>query len=1210
MFKRRYTARFLILCLPVLLTLSAAEPILLGRHKVHPTRIVARFAPGVNANTANAFLQEADLEISKSVTLVPGLVALDVPAALKGGANLADPAGALLDKIAALQRTGQFAYVEPDYIVSINATPTDARFVDGTLWGLRNLGQNGGVRGADIGVTNAWDLTTGSTNVLVAVIDTGIRYTHVDLAAQMWRNPGEIPGNGIDDDGDGYVDNVFGINAITGSGDPFDDNDHGTHVSGTIGAQGNGGGGHVGVAWTLRLMGCKFLSAAGSGSGFDAIECIDFAVKKGASILNNSWGGGGFSQALFDSISAARDAGVLFVAAAGNSANDNDTFPAYPASYQLDNIIAVAALDRRDSLAVFSNYGRTNVHIGAPGVEIYSSTAGSDTDYQVFQGTSMAAPHVAGVAALLKSYHTNATYTELRERILLGSVPIPSLRNRVSTGGRLNAYRAMVGNPDGLLEVSVSPPPGTPLLVGTNLAFFVTVNDVFGVTNATVTGFVAGVTNNMTFVNDGLLNPDKVANDQIYSAYFAVPFNPGPLTLTLTVTAPGKSNFIGSFSYNAIIPPPNDNFADATKIAPEGGLFDGDNRFATIETGEPFHAGLPTASGSLWWVWAPRTNSPVLIDTAGSSFDTALAVYVGNSLLNLKEVISTNDVGLKKQGYAGFTATNGVSYRIAVAGISGSEKGAVRLRVEPRGQPDTNAPNVTITYPPNGLVVTNVDGKITITGTAVDPQPNVSGVRDVTVQINNDIASSAIGTTNWNTLPQLLIEGVNTINVRASDFAENVSAPKQIFVTFRPANAPNDLFGKALPLIGDQGVSVISNQGAGKEFGEPKHAGNDGGRSLWWTFQPPTDGILYLSTAGSGSLDTLLGLYTGNLLSNLKEIASSDDTPGGAKYSELTHSVVASELYHIAVDGFDGATGTVQLAYAFSSASTFNFTISSTAGGSVSPGSGNYPSNATVLVTATPDRYFEFAGFFTPGANGVLISAQNPLAIVLKSNTNLTARFAPHTFTDDFESGALNHIAWESTTWQVQTNVVSRGVYAASSGITGNGQSHSLKLAGQMRAGVGSFEFRVSSEDRWDKLEFLTNGVLSASWSGDLDWSTYTFDLGEGMTTLEWRYLKDSAVTIGLDAAFIDNLDLPLSVAVGARPSIKIVSGGGNQQIQITGQPGQQYVIQSATALLSDGLTKWTPISTNVANSAGLVLQTDPEGGSTSVRFYRALVKP
>src|SRR5207249_2596970 len=248
-----------------------------------------------------------------------------------------------------------------------------------------------GTPGADIHAQDAWDVQNTASNIIVAVIDTGVRYTHEDLADNMWVNPGETGGNGVDDDGDGYVDDVHGINAINNTGDPNDDHGHGSHVSGTIGAVGNNSVGSVGVCWKVQIMACKFIDATGNGVVSDCIKCIDFARSKGAKVINASFGTTTFaSAALRDAIESARQAGVIFVAACGNSSESNEVNPVYPASYDLDNIISVAATTRSDDLASFSNYGATTVDLGAPGVGIYSCWNGSDSDYRHFDGTSMA----------------------------------------------------------------------------------------------------------------------------------------------------------------------------------------------------------------------------------------------------------------------------------------------------------------------------------------------------------------------------------------------------------------------------------------------------------------------------------------------------------------------------------------------------------------------------------------------------------------------------------------------------------------------------------------------------------------------------------------------------------------------------------------------------------------------------------------------------
>ena len=342
------------------------------------------------------------------------------------------PAGAnIQDTLAAYKASADVEYAEPDYIVHANVDPNDPSFLDGTQWDLKNTGQNSGTAGADVSAEAGWNVRTDASSVIVAVIDTGIRYTHQDLAPNMWHNPN--PTN----------NDIFGINAITGTGDPMDDNGHGSHCSGTIGAAGNNGLGVSGVAWKVQLMGCKFLASNGSGSLSDAITCIDYARTHGAKIMSNSWGGGAYTQSLYDAIDRARQAGILFVVAAGNATNDNDGTPSYPASYNLDNVIAVAATNRTDGLSSFSNYGYQSVALGAPGEQITNCWASSDTAYNNISGTSMATPHVSGLFALLRAQFPNDSYLDLKYRALYSVDRIPSLLGKCKTGGRMNLAKAL-----------------------------------------------------------------------------------------------------------------------------------------------------------------------------------------------------------------------------------------------------------------------------------------------------------------------------------------------------------------------------------------------------------------------------------------------------------------------------------------------------------------------------------------------------------------------------------------------------------------------------------------------------------------------------------------------------------------------------------------------------------------------------------------------
>lgn len=334
---------------------------------------------------------------------------------------------------------GTVECAEPDWQVAAVRTPNDPYYR--YEYGLNNIGQSGGRVDADIDAPEAWDLTTG-TDVIVGMIDTGVEWTHPDLSANIWTNTAEANGvAGRDDDGNGYVDDVRGWDFVYDDNNPNDDNGHGTHTAGTVAAVGNNGIGATGVCWRARLMALKFLDASGSGYDSDAIRAIRYATRNGARLTSNSWGGGGASQAEFDAISEANSAGVLFVAAAGNSGTNNDTSPSYPASFTNPNIIAVAATNRYDALASFSCYGVTSVDLGAPGVSVYSTYRGST--YASLSGTSMATPHVAGACALLFSYSPASTGAQVRSVILANVDPLASLAGRCVTGGRLNVFSAL-----------------------------------------------------------------------------------------------------------------------------------------------------------------------------------------------------------------------------------------------------------------------------------------------------------------------------------------------------------------------------------------------------------------------------------------------------------------------------------------------------------------------------------------------------------------------------------------------------------------------------------------------------------------------------------------------------------------------------------------------------------------------------------------------
>ena len=347
-------------------------------------------------------------------------------------------------------------YAEPNFLVQASAFPNDTDY--SKLYGLNNTGQTGGVVDADIDAPEAWDIQTGSPNVIVAVIDSGTDYNHPDLAANIWTNPGEIPGNGVDDDNNGYIDDVHGWNFWSKNNDPMDDLGHGTHVSGTIAAVGNNNLGVVGVAWQTKIMPLKFLNAAGGGSTWDAVLAIRYAAQNGARILNNSWGcvpgtpQDCFSQAVEDTLQEIALYSALFVAAAGNEANNNDFSTRGPCDSSTPGAICVAATNHADQLAGFSNYGRTRVDLAAPGVNIYSTVPSmacaycNASGYGSLSGTSMATPQVSGAAAVILSQFPQLGAAQIKQLLMSSGDHIPGLSGKVVSGRRLNVFNALQAN--------------------------------------------------------------------------------------------------------------------------------------------------------------------------------------------------------------------------------------------------------------------------------------------------------------------------------------------------------------------------------------------------------------------------------------------------------------------------------------------------------------------------------------------------------------------------------------------------------------------------------------------------------------------------------------------------------------------------------------------------------------------------------------------
>jgi subtilisin family serine protease len=496
---------------------------------INPNRVLTKFKPGISQEAVSNSLAGVGVEVyrqlrSSKVTILTVT-------------NKQKPIKAILQE---LNESGLVVYAEPDFVVHANTIPNDSLFED--LWGLHNTGQDGGTPDADIDAAEAWEITTGSPNCVVAVIDTGVDYRHQDLAANMWTNPGEIPANNIDDDSNGYVDDVYGIDPCNGDTDPMDDQGHGTHCSGTIGGVGNNGIGVAGVNWHVGIMALKFLDSGGSGYTSDAITCIDYAVMMRTNhginvrLSSNSWGGGGFSDALYDAIEASGDAGMLFVAAAGNDGCDNDNDPHYPSSYDLPNILAVAATDRNDQKPDFSNWGLESVDLGAPGAAILSTTPGNT--YAVYSGTSMATPHVSGACALLWGLYPSASHLQVKEVLMAQVDPIPAMQGRVVAGGRLNVHNALTCDPNNP-QVFISLADGFTVDQGIPKVLTARLSACFLLRGAIMSARFSNGDAQISLRDDGV-DPDAFANDGVYTGRW-VPGNFGPVTVDFEAVYEGET---------------------------------------------------------------------------------------------------------------------------------------------------------------------------------------------------------------------------------------------------------------------------------------------------------------------------------------------------------------------------------------------------------------------------------------------------------------------------------------------------------------------------------------------------------------------------------------------------------------------------------------------------------------------------------------------
>ncbi len=599
------------------------------------------------------------------------------------------------DAISRLRATGRYEYVEPDYIVHAHATPNDTAFSTGDQWYLRNVGQSNGVAGADIHATDGWDIQSDAPNVLVGIIDSGIRTTHIDLTANLWRNPGEIAQNLRDDDGDGIIDDIYGFDATATStllrGNLTDDANHGTGVASIIGAVGNNQTGMTGIAWRTQIIGARFLDSDGSGYTSDEIDCFDFAIAKKVQVINCSFGGTVFSQSVLAALGRARAAGIIVVCSAGNDGQNNDLINHYPSNYLIDNVIAVANTTRRDDLSSSSDFGSGLVDLAAPGTSIYLASNTGNSSYTVNTGTSFSAPMVTGAVALLRAKYPSDTYRQTINRLLRGVDRLSALTGKVATGGRLNLAGALSGsdtrpvNDDFAQAIVLSgetitarsssqgataeigEPTHAGVAGGSSLWWTWTAPRTGTVqlhtTDSAIDTTLAVYTGNSVNALTTVVSNDNDASAPTSRVSFAVTAG-----TTYRFAVDGKAGTTGLMVLHLSLLSANDSFASAQVVSGRSFRVSVDNRTATREAGEPLIRGV-TGGHSVWFKWVAPVTRRYYVSAWDPAFaiNPMIAVYTGTTLTGLTEVASSLDAIRDFDSPAlNFTAVAGTTYYIAL----------------------------------------------------------------------------------------------------------------------------------------------------------------------------------------------------------------------------------------------------------------------------------------------------------------------------------------------------------------------------------------------------------------------------------------------------------------------------------------------------------------------------------------------------------------
>lgn len=951
-------------------------------HLPYPVRIDRTLVNGKAAAAAREYLADRLIVRLKEGASAEGLSAL----LHKTGARIEKPLGperlfriqlsdtslsTYQDVLALLNASpGLVEFAEGDLIQRVQSTyPDDPAFAAGKLWGHENTGQRAGgedtdagtfgIPDADADLPEAWDIRTDASSVTVAVIDTGVLYTHEDLRDNMWINASEAGGlAGVDDDGNGVVDDIHGLNAITDLGDPLDDHRHGTHVAGIIGAAGNNALGISGVAWKVRLMACKFASADGTGATSDALEAVDYSVRMGADIINLSYGSPYFSEAALSALQKATEAGAIIVCASGNFSWDVDEAAVYPAGYFVENLVSVAATDRRDELAEFSNYSAGLVHLAAPGVSIHSTVIESNSAYQAENGTSMASPMVAGTLALLRAQFPDADPGTLVNRLLTGAERVEGLESLTLTSARLNARNAL--DPDPVFSRPFNDDFARRKPLEKELNFVRLQNHgatiepgeprpdpAYGASlwlsyTPASSGFVtldlrgSNISRHLAaYTGDSL---DSLVPVPVTGPTGDFPYFPCEQGVTYHIAISGKPVESGLIIASVAGPPSNNDLKDADPLEGLADFASGTLINATLEENEPLHTGI-AGTGSIWWKWTAPVSARVALSTRGRgdeadfAVDTLLAVYT-SALANpqpgdlVELTANDNEPGFVSSRVA-FEAVQGRTYYIAVAAKDEGGPVSMRLLLPPSNDDFSNA------------VILRGDLPINATGSTLDAsrepgEPNHDGTQggfsvwyrytapeDFLLQIDTtgSVADTVLGVYTGDRVDQLtrltsdnnsgpgtaasVVLGVqrNTTYHIAVDYLDAFFGAEIKLNLAAVERPPNDDFADRGRLEGARVQARGSNVGASRERFDPGTS-----PSIWYTWQAPRTErfAVYLDTLNGWR--TFLSVHQGNTLEDLAMVAE-DRSSGVGRDAFLEFDATAGAFYNIQILGENNESG-------------------------------------------------------------------------------------------------------------------------------------------------------------------------------------------------------------------------------------------------------------------------------------------------------------